>query len=54
MRRQDNYVRQELQKQFSEKHPVDMKFLKVPKVERFLALMHDHNVAVMLYMCLLL
>jgi hypothetical protein len=37
MRRQDTYVRQELQKQFSEKHPVDMKFLKVPKVERFLA-----------------
>jgi hypothetical protein len=32
MRRQDNYVRQELQKQFSEKHQVDMKFLKVPKV----------------------
>jgi hypothetical protein len=37
MRRQDNYVRQELQKQFSEKHQVDMKFVKVPKVERFLA-----------------
>jgi hypothetical protein len=37
MRRQDNYVRQELQKQFSEKHLVDMKLLKVPKVERFLA-----------------
>jgi hypothetical protein len=32
MRRQDSYVRQELQKQFSEKHQVDMKFLKVPKV----------------------
>jgi hypothetical protein len=29
----DNCVRQELQKQFSEKHQVDMKFLKVPKVE---------------------
>jgi hypothetical protein len=37
MRRQDDYVRQELQKQFSEKHQVDMKYLKVPKVERFLA-----------------
>jgi hypothetical protein len=37
MRRQENYVRQELQKLFSEKHQVDMKFLKVPRVERFLA-----------------
>jgi hypothetical protein len=37
MRRQDNYVRQELQKKNSEKDQVDMKFLKVPKAERFLA-----------------
>ena len=35
MRWQDNYVQRELQKQFSEKHQVDMKFLKVPKVEIF-------------------
>jgi hypothetical protein len=37
MMQQDNYVRQELHIQFSEKHQIDMQFLKVPKVERFLA-----------------
>jgi hypothetical protein len=41
MRWQDNYlyVRQELQKQFSEKHQVGMKFLKVPNGPSFVNLL---------------